>query len=76
MTVKPLKTKLLTVPQAAERLNVGERYIRRLIAERRITFVRVGRYVRIPDEVLDAFLAAGTVEPRMPRAARPWGRAA
>ncbi|WSY13167.1 hypothetical protein OG928_16320 [Embleya sp. NBC_00896] len=31
--------RLLTVPQAAERRKVGERFVRRLIAERCITFV-------------------------------------
>jgi len=40
--------RLLTVAQAAERLNTSERYPRRLIEERRITFVRIGRHVRIP----------------------------
>jgi excisionase family DNA binding protein len=41
--------KLLTVHQAAERLGTTVRFPRRLIAERRITFVRVGRHVRIPE---------------------------
>jgi excisionase family DNA binding protein len=34
---------LLTVEAAAERLSTSPRFIRRLIAERRIEFVRVGR---------------------------------
>ena len=54
---------LLTVEQAAERLNTGVRFVRRLIAERRITFVRVGRHVRIPESVLDEFIRTGRVEP-------------
>jgi excisionase family DNA binding protein len=53
---------LLTVPQVAERLNVGERFVRRLIAERRITFVRVGRHVRIEQAAVDAYIASGVVE--------------
>ena len=36
---------------------------RRLIAERRIKFVRVGRHVRIPAAELQGFIAEGTVEP-------------
>jgi excisionase family DNA binding protein len=55
--------RLLTVAQAAERLATSERFPRRLIAERRIRFVRVGRHVRIPESALVAFVAAGTVEP-------------
>jgi excisionase family DNA binding protein len=55
--------RLLTVAQAAERLNTSDRYPRRLIEERRITFVRVGRHVRIPESALDEFITAGVVEP-------------
>ncbi|MBG0827554.1 excisionase family DNA-binding protein [Planomonospora sp. ID67723] len=55
--------RLLTVEQAAERLNTSVRFPRRLIAERRITFVHVGRNVRIPEAALEAFIAAGLVEP-------------
>ncbi|MEU0940512.1 excisionase family DNA-binding protein [Embleya sp. NBC_00888] len=54
--------RLLTVPQTADRLNVGERFVRRLIAERRITFVRIGRHVRIPTDAVEAFISAGRVE--------------
>ena len=54
--------KLLTVDQAAERLGTSVRFPRRLIAERRITFVRVGRHVRIPESAIEHMIAAGTVE--------------
>ena len=54
--------RLLTVAQAAEILATSERFPRRLITERRIRFVRVGRHVRIPESVLRAFIDAGTVE--------------
>ena len=40
--------RLLTVAEAADVLRTSERFPRRLIAERRIRFVRVGRHVRIP----------------------------
>jgi excisionase family DNA binding protein len=36
---------------------------RRLIAERRIRFVRVGRHIRIPESAIGEFIAAGTVQP-------------
>jgi excisionase family DNA binding protein len=54
---------LLTVEAAAERMSTSVRFIRRLIAERRIEFVRIGRHVRIPDSGLRRFIAAGRVEP-------------
>jgi excisionase family DNA binding protein len=53
----------LTVAEVAELLGTTERFPRRLIAERRIRFVRVGRYVRIPESALYEFIAAGVVEP-------------
>lgn len=36
---------------------------RRLVAERRIRFTYVGRFVRIPESALREFIKAGTVEP-------------
>jgi excisionase family DNA binding protein len=54
---------LLTVAEAAELLKTSERFPRRLIAERRIRFVKVGRYVRIPESALHDFITAGSVEP-------------
>jgi excisionase family DNA binding protein len=44
--------RLLTVGQVAELLSTSERFPRRLIAERRIRFVHVGRHVRIPESAL------------------------
>jgi excisionase family DNA binding protein len=54
---------LLTVEEAAERLNTTTRFIRRLIAERRIAFTRLGRHVRIASLDLDEFVDRGRVEP-------------
>jgi excisionase family DNA binding protein len=58
---------LLSVEAAAERLDTKPRFIRRLIAERRIEFVKVGRYVRIRESVLDDFIQSGVVKPMTPR---------
>jgi excisionase family DNA binding protein len=55
--------RLLTVAEAAELLGTSERFPRRLIADRRIRFVRIGRLVRIPETALREFIAAGVVEP-------------
>jgi excisionase family DNA binding protein len=55
--------RLLTYAQAAEVLNTTPRFPRRLVEERRIRFVKVGRFVRIPESALHEFIAAGLVEP-------------
>lgn len=55
---------MLTVAQAAERLGTPERFVRRLIAQRRVRFYRVGRYVRFDIADLDTFIEAGRVDPR------------
>lgn len=55
--------RLLTVDQAAEALGTSPRFPRKLIAERRIRFVRVGRLVRIPESALAEFVDASTVDP-------------
>jgi excisionase family DNA binding protein len=61
--------RLLTVGQVAERLNVGERFVRRLIHERRIDVRHLGKHVRIKESAVEAFIEAGAV-PAMPRARR------
>jgi excisionase family DNA binding protein len=55
--------RLLTVQQVAELLGTTVRFPRRLIEERRITFVKVGRHVRIPESAVSAFVAEHTVQP-------------
>ncbi|WP_432059554.1 excisionase family DNA-binding protein [Streptomyces sp. S1] len=55
--------RLLTVDEAAERLGTGVRFIRRLVQERRIRYVKIGKHVRIADSVLTAYIEERTVEP-------------
>jgi excisionase family DNA binding protein len=52
---------LLDKHQVAERLNVGVRFVERLIAEKRIAYIKVGRHVRMRASVVDAFIASNTV---------------
>ena len=53
--------RLLTVAQAGDYLGTGERFVRRLIIERRISYVKVGKYVRLERSTLDAFVDAGRI---------------
>lgn len=55
--------KLLSVDEVAGVLGTSDRFPRRLISERRIRFVRVGRHVRIPVSALEEFVREGTVDP-------------
>lgn len=63
--------RLLTVEATADRMSTSVRFIRRLIAERRIEFVRVGRHVRISETALADFIEAGRVEPMTAADVRP-----
>jgi excisionase family DNA binding protein len=55
--------RLLTLEEAAAVLGTKPRFARRLVAERRIRFTYIGRFVRIPESALREFIKAGTVEP-------------
>ncbi len=61
---------LLTIDQLAEQLGITVRHVRRLIAERRVPFLRVGRLIRFdPAEIgtwLDHHRSAQRAEPVVP----------
>lgn len=48
---------LLSVPEAAAHLGVSERFVRRLVAERRVPVQHVGRHVRVRLSALDRWLS-------------------
>ena len=56
--------RLLTVEEAADRLGTSVRFVRRLIAKRRIAYVKVGRHVRLDPADVEAFIAASRVQVR------------
>ena len=58
MTTTEQTACLLTVEQAAERLGTSVRFIRRLRAERRLPFVKLGKHLRIDSRDLEAFVAS------------------
>ncbi|MFC8350167.1 helix-turn-helix transcriptional regulator [Streptomyces sp. NPDC057280] len=53
----------LSVDQVAELLGTSARFPRRLIEERRIRYVKLGRHVRIPESAVEEFIQSRTVEP-------------
>lgn len=64
-----MNERYLNVDQVAELLGTTVRFPRRLIEERRITYVKVGRHVRIPESAVREYIAANTVQPRRRAAA-------
>ena len=62
--------RLLTMEEAAERLRITPRHVRRLVFERRIAYRKLGRYVRFhPDDVAE-YVAAHRVEVPRPSSGR------
>ena len=47
---------LLDIDGAAERMNVAPRMIRRLVAQRRISYLKIGKFVRFEPAALDEWI--------------------
>jgi excisionase family DNA binding protein len=58
---------LLDIPGVAERLAVSERYIRRLVFERRIPFVKLGHFIRFDPAEIERWIADARVPTGSPR---------
>jgi len=57
---------LVDIAGLAERLGVGERFIRRLVHERRIPFLKIGRHVRFDTNDVDAWILDSRVAAAQP----------
>jgi len=57
-----MENRNFTVAEAANYMGVKERFIRRLIAERRITFLKLGKHVRVPETAIIEFEAVSRFE--------------
>ena len=58
----PRSVALMGVGDLAERLGTSERFVRRLVAERRAPFHKVGKYVRFDPADIDEWLMERRVE--------------
>lgn len=69
-----MTTPLLDIAAVAETLGTSRRHVQRLVAERRIPFVKVGRFVRFDPAALEAWIDTRRVDPvqRPARFDRPW----
>lgn len=57
---------LIDLAEVARRLCVNERHVRRLVAERRIPFVKWGHLLRFDPAAIDAWLDEHRREPERP----------
>ena len=55
--------RMLNIDEVAERLGTSPRFVRRLVAERRIAFNKLGRHIRFNATDVEQFIQAGRVEP-------------
>ncbi len=55
---------LLDIPALAARLAVSERFVRRLVHERRIPYLKVGHFVRFDPRDIDEVLRSSRVDER------------
>jgi excisionase family DNA binding protein len=62
-----MQEKLLAVHEFAVALNITNACVRRWILLRRISFVKLGRLVRIPASELQRLITEGAVPAREPR---------
>jgi excisionase family DNA binding protein len=54
---------LLTIDQRAERLGVGSRHVRRTVAEKRVPYLKVGKFVRFDPAEIATWLDLARVRP-------------
>ena len=55
--------RLIGVDEAAERLGISVRTVRRLVQQRRIRHLRFGRLIRLNVQDVDEYLTSVTVQP-------------
>jgi len=61
-TREKMESRNLSVAEAAIYMGVKERFIRRLIAEHRISFLKLGKHIRIPEKAIIEFETMSFVE--------------
>jgi excisionase family DNA binding protein len=59
---------MLTTQQTADRLGLSQGAVKKMIYRRQITFVKIGRSVRIPENEVDRLIQANVVPRRLENA--------
>lgn len=63
MTASAYDSRLLTIDEVADRLGTTTRFVRRLRAERRLPFVKLGKHLRVDSVDLEAFIDTHREQP-------------
>jgi excisionase family DNA binding protein len=65
-SVSEVRPVLLDIAGVAERLSVTERFVRRLVFERRIPFLKIGHFIRFEPAAIERWITEARVseEPR------------
>ena len=58
----PELSALIDIATLADRLGVTERFVRRLVEERRVPFLKIGKFVRFHPDDIDHWVSARRVE--------------
>ncbi len=53
---------LMDIPTVAEHLGVTDRFVRRLVEERRIPFLKIGKYVRFDPREVERWMKRQAVD--------------
>ena len=61
---QPKRRQLLSVPEFASEIRVTVACVRRWVLERRISYIKCGRLIRISPSELDRIISDGTVPAR------------
>ena len=54
---------LLTLDETAQRLCTSTRFVRRLVAERRLGYTKIGKFVRFDRADVEDFIRRGRIDP-------------
>ncbi len=65
-----IRPSLMTIEQTGERLGVSTRHMRRLVAERRIPYVKWGHLLRFDPLAIDEWVERFSIEPTTSRPMR------
>lgn len=66
MSLRTPHTRLIDITAAAEHLGVTVRYVRRLVSERRIPYVKLGHYLRFDPAELETWIDRARVSEANP----------
>ena len=62
LNTNPPQRGLIDIAALADRLGVSERFVRRLVAERRLPFFKVGKFIRFDSNDIDRWIATRRVD--------------